>query len=133
MARRLADQPATDPCRRRSVERDRSEHRKIVEQMLELIVLCHVDRLVEAAATARRSDDVPQADAALAKPVYPPVIIQRLQFLADRRAEEAPELVGGVRIVTPRRQRCVSRQAAEDEQYGVGACDWRKAEFDAHG
>lgn len=86
MARRLADQRATDPCRRRSIERDRPEPRKIAEQMLDLIVFRLADRLVEAAAPARRSDDVPQADASLAQPLEPPAIIQRLQFLADRRA-----------------------------------------------
>src|SRR6185369_124027 len=101
--------------------------------MLELVVLCLPDRLVEAPAPARRSDDIPQADAPLAQPLEPPVIIRRLQVLANRRAEEPPELVGGMRIVTPRRERRVSRQAAENEQGCIGACDWRKAEFDAHG
>src|SRR6185369_694762 len=133
MGRRLADLPAPDPRRGRSVECNRSEHRKIVEQMLELVVLCLADRLVETAAPARRSDDIPQADAALAQPIEPPLIIERLKVFADRRTEQPPELVGGMRIVTPRRERCVSRQAAEDEQGCIGACDWRKAEFDAHG
>jgi len=130
---RLADEPAPDPSGRRSVEGDRPEHRKIVEQMFELIVLRFADRLVEAAAPARRSDDVPQADATVAQPLEPPVVLQRLQFLADRRAEQPPELVCGVRVITPRRERGVSRQAAEYEQCGVGAGDWWKAEFDAHG
>ena len=103
-----------------------------MEQLIELIVLCLADRQVETPAPARRSDDIPQADAPLGQPLEPQVIIQRLQLFADRFAEQPPELVGGVRIVAPCRERRVSGKAAEDEQYGIGARDWRKAEFDAH-
>jgi hypothetical protein len=37
-----------------------------------------------------------------------------------------------MRIVTLRGERGVARQAAEDEQAHILACDHRRAEFDAH-
>ncbi len=80
-----------------------------MEQMLELVVLGIANCLVEAAASAGRSDDVPQAYTPFGQPLEPPIIIQRLQLFADRCAEQPPELVGRVSIITPRRERCVAR------------------------
>ena len=46
--------------------------------------------------------------------------------------EQAPELVGRMRIITPRRERRVAGQAAENEQPRIGPGDRRQSGFDAH-
>ena len=115
-----------------AVERDRPEIGKIVQQMLDVVVLGLADRLVEAAAPACRRDHVPQADASLGKPLEPLLVGKRLQFLADRASDETPELVRRMGIISPGRKRGVARQAAEDEQPRIASSDRRKSGFDAH-
>src|SRR5579884_958334 len=58
----ISDQFSPHGGRRRPVEGDRPQVGKIMEQMLDPVVLGLADRLVEAAGTAGRSDHVPQAD-----------------------------------------------------------------------
>ena len=99
--------------------------------MVDAVVLGFADRLVEAAAPAGRGDHVPQPDATCRKAFEPRVIGQRLQLFPDRAAEQAPELVGRMRIVTFGRERGVAGQAAEYELARVRPSDRRQSGFDA--
>src|SRR5690348_379989 len=132
MRRRLADELAADGRGGRTVEGDRLEIVKIVNEMLDPVVLCLADRLVEAPAATCRRDYIPQPDAPLSKPLQPDFVSERLQILSDRRPEETPELVRRVSIVAPRGKRCVARKAAKDEQPRIAPRDRRKSEFDGH-
>ena len=116
----------------RAVEGDRPQRWKIVEQMLDPVVFGFANRLVEAAATACRGDDVPQADTPRGEELEPLLVRKRLQLIADHASEKAPELVGRVGIITPRGKRCFSRQAAQAEQLRIAPCDRRQSPSDAH-
>ena len=83
--------------------------------MTDAIVLGFADRLVEAAATTGRSNHVPKADAVFGKATQPLIVGEPLQLLTNGKAEQAPELVGRVRVITLGCERRVSGQAAEDE------------------
>lgn len=93
--------------------------------MSDAVVLRFTDRLIEAAATARGSNHVPEADAAFGKPTQSLIVRERLQLLADGKAEQPPELVGRVRVITLRCERSVAGQAPEDEQPRVRSSDRR--------
>ena len=113
-----------------AVEGDRAEVAEPPDEFGQRIVPGIADRLVETAAAPRRSDHVPQPDAALREPPEPSIIFEPLQILANRPAEQAPELVGGVSVIAPVRERDVARQAAEDDQPRVIARDWAKTSFE---
>jgi hypothetical protein len=95
-------------------------------------VVCSVpDRLVEAARPTCRRDHIPQSDPAAGKNHQPRLVAKALQLLVKRTSEQAPELVRRVRIILSGRKRSVARQAAKDEQLGVGPGNRRQAGFDA--
>ena len=97
--------------------------------------LCSASRIAwsRLPRAAGRGDHVPQADAAAsASRSSRCVITEAVQLLADRAAEQPPELVGRMRIITPRGERRVAGQAAEHEQPRVGPGDRRQSDFDAH-
>ena len=104
-----------------------------MKQVLDAVVLGFADRLIETAQPASRSDNVPQPNSPFGKPLEPPFVIERLKVFADRCAEQSPELIGRMRIVSLRRERGVARQAAKDEQAGIAPRDRGEAGFDAHG
>jgi hypothetical protein len=104
-----------------------------MQQMVDLVVLGGPDRLVEAPGAAGGRNDIPQTDAVRGEPFEAALVAERLQGLADHRAEQAPELVGRVSIITPGCERGVAGQAAENEQATIAARNGGKAEFDAHG
>jgi len=108
MRRRLADQPPPDACGRRSVEGDRAKLGKIVEEVLDLVVLRLADGLVEAAAAAGRCDHVPQSDAPVGQASQAIFVIERLQLLADRLPQQPPELIRRMRVIAPRSERGVA-------------------------
>src|SRR3954451_11251550 len=100
--------------------------------MLDLVVLGETDRLVEAAAPGGRGGHVPQPDAPFCQSRQPGVVRETVQRFADRASEQAPELIGRMRVILARRERGVAGQAAEHEQPRVGAGDRRQSGFDAH-
>lgn len=93
--------------------------------MPDAIVLCLADRLIEAAATAGGSNNVPKSNATMGKTTESLIVIERLQLLADGKTQQAPELIGRVRVIMSRRERGVARQAAKDEQSSVRSSDQR--------
>jgi len=99
--------------------------------MLDAVVLCLADGLIEAAFTVRGGDHVPKADEAGREPDQPLLIADRLEVLAQRVPQQPPELIGRVRIISLRCQRSVTWQASQNEQAGVGSGDWRQSGFDA--
>jgi len=100
--------------------------------MLDLVMLDGADRLIKAARSARRSDDVPQADAAFGQSLQSLVILEGREILADCLPEQSPKLIGRVRVVAPGSERRVTGKAAEHEQLRIGPRDRRQSEFDAH-
>src|SRR4051794_2761803 len=101
----IADQLATGRCGSRSVERNCTQVREVVQEMRDGVVLGFPDRLIEAAAPARRGDDVPQTDASIGKAGEPRLVGQGLQFLSNGAAQQPPELVGRMSIITAGRKR----------------------------
>ena len=79
-----------------------------------------------------RCNDVPQADPALTQSFEPRLVCQTLKIVADRAAEEPPELVGRMCIILPRRERGIARQTAEHEKPSIRAGDRGQTDFDAH-
>src|SRR4029079_16138008 len=107
---RLSDQLAAGSGGRRTIEADRLQCREVVEQMLDAVVRGLADRLIEASAPRCRGDHVPQADAAFGQPLQPLLVGTRLQLLPDRTAEQPPELIGRMGIITVRGERGVAGQ-----------------------
>ena len=103
-----------------------------MDEVLDPIVLCFADRLVEAAATTCRRNDVPQANASFRETFKSVIVIERVQILPGHDAEQSPELVGRVSIVTASRERGIARQAPQNEQRCVGPCNRGQTRFDAH-
>lgn len=60
---------------------------KVVEQMLDAVVLGEADSLIETARPICRRDDVPQAYSALGQSLKPLLIFKQLKLLPNRRAE----------------------------------------------
>ena len=71
------------------------------------------------------ADHVPQPDPRLAQRGEPVGIGKRRERTADHRAEQAPELVGRMRIILAFGQRPRTGQAAENQKARVG-CDVRR-------
>src|SRR5690242_2228604 len=110
--RRVAHQLAADARRCGSVEGDGLKLRKIVKQMLDLVVFRLADRLIEAARPIGGRNHVPKPDPAVGQAAKAILVSESLQLFPNRSPKEAPELVRRVRVITLRRQRCVARQAA---------------------
>ena len=99
--------------------------------MLDPVVLSIADCLVQTASTVRRGDYVPQGDAPCRQPLPPGLVIERVQVLPNGATEQLPELIGRMRIVSPRGKRRISRQATEYEEARIGTGDRRQSGFDA--
>ena len=81
---------------------------------------CLADRGIEASAPASRGDRVPQRDAPRFQRRESGLVAQPHEVDPDRLAHQMPEAVLRMRVVAPRRERGLARQAAEDQDPGVG-------------
>jgi hypothetical protein len=75
------------------------------------------------------SDDVPKPDPVLDQPVETRRIGKLFEIFLDDPADQPPEDVSRMRVILPGGERCVSGQAAQDEQPRVFSGDRGKSEF----
>ena len=108
------------------VEGDRAQPGQGGDEIGERGVFGRSDRRVAAAHALRRCDRVPQRDPPCLERFEPLVVGEGRKVDADRVADKVPEAVLRVRVVSPRRERGLARQAAEDQQSRVGRGDRRE-------
>lgn len=99
------------------------------EQSVDPVMSGRPDRLIEAASPRSRGDYVPEADPMLKQPLKARLVGKRLQISANHGAEQPPELVLRMRVITPCGERRIPRQAAQNEQASVTRSDRRKPDF----
>jgi len=93
--------------------------------MLNAVVLCVPDRLIQAARPRSGRDHVPQAEPAIGQPFKPFVVGQSLQILVNGASEQTPELVRRMRVIAAGSQGRVAGQAAKNEKARVRSRDGR--------
>ncbi len=110
-----------------AVVRDRLQPRAAGLQAREVVELRVLDRAVEAAFALAGGVDVPDAQAMGAQGVGSCLVVHVVQRQPPEGAEDFPELILRVRIVTLCPQRGHAREAAEHDQWRAGVEDGAQA------
>jgi general stress protein YciG len=97
----VSDQSPADCCGGGTVERDRLKVGEAGEKGGERIMPGAAYCLVEAALPICVGDHVPQPDALVGQPFEAVGIVERLQVLADDRADQLPESIARVGVIAP--------------------------------
>ncbi len=81
------------------------------------------NRRIETSDTPRRGDGIPQRNARALQRRQPICVVERRKVASDCLSGKVPEPVLRMRVIASRRERCLARQAAEDENPRAGIGD----------
>lgn len=92
-----------------------------------IVALLVADRRIEAARAPAAGNRIPQSNAVREQRRESIVIIERVQWFVENRAEQTPELILRVRVILRLAQRRLARETAKDQGDDAGIDDRREA------